>query len=83
MFVRPWNDKPNGWFRAFAEDPRGAIQIGDRQVSVRAVRRRGARVLDAVDAALREKYPTPGSRKFVVGFARPSRRVNTLELVPR
>jgi hypothetical protein len=83
VFVRPWNDKPNGWYRALLDEPRGTIQIGDRLVRVRARRRTDTRLLDAIDAAYREKYHTPGSLKYVRGFARPRRRLTTMELVPR
>lgn len=83
VFVRPWNDKPDGWYRAFLEDPRGALQVGGRDVRVRARRSRGERLMDAVDRAYKEKYATPGARKWVRGFARPRRRATTLELVPR
>lgn len=82
-FVRPWNDKSDGWYRAFLEDPRGAIQIGEREVRVRARRARGERVMDAIDLAYKKKYPTPGSRQFVRGFATPRRRATTIELLPR
>jgi hypothetical protein len=83
VFVRPWNDKPDGWYRALLEDPRGAITIGDREIRVRARPVRGERLIDAVDRAYAEKYPTPGSRKYVRGFARPARRRTTTELLPR
>jgi hypothetical protein len=83
VFVRPWNDKPDGWHRALLEDPRGAITIGDREIRVRARPVRGERLIDAVDRAYAEKYPTPGSRKYVRGFARPARRRTTTELLPR
>lgn len=48
VFVRSWNDKPNGWFRAFLDEP-----------------------------------ATKGSKRWVDGFAEPSREANTLELVRR
>jgi hypothetical protein len=83
VFVRSWNDKPKGWFRAFLEEPRGAIQISGREVRVRARRRRGDRLMRAIEAAYKEKYNTPGSRHFVRGFARPRRRATTMELMPR
>ncbi len=83
LFVRPWNDKPGGWHRAFLEEPRGAIGIGEREIAVRARRVRGERLLDEIDAAYAAKYPTPASRKWVTGFAEPRRRATTLELMPR
>jgi hypothetical protein len=81
IFVRSWNDKPTGWFRAFRTQPSGMMQVGGLEVPVRAKLARGARVRDAVTMAFGEKYNTKGSRKWVEGFAEPA-RVRTLELVP-
>jgi hypothetical protein len=81
VFVRSWNDKPTGWFRAFRKQPRGKIQIGDLEVSVRARLTRSPRIREAVTAAFGEKYNTKGSLKWVEGFAEASRKVNTLEFV--
>jgi hypothetical protein len=81
VFVRSWNDKSTGWFRAFKKDPAGSIQVGDLELAVRGKPVRSARVRDAVTAAYAEKYPTKGSQKWVEGFADPSRVINTLELV--
>lgn len=84
VFVRSWGQKPRSWYRTFLEDSRGAVQIPGRTraVSVHAVATRSERLRDAVDRAYREKYNTPGSVKFVRGFARPTRRATTMELVP-
>jgi hypothetical protein len=81
VFVRSWNDKPTGWFRAFKKEATGTIQIGDLEVSVRARLVRTARIRDAVTLALAEKYKTKGSLKWVQGFAEPSRVLTTLEFV--
>jgi hypothetical protein len=81
VFVRSWNDKPTGWFRAFKKEATGTIQIGDLEVSVRAKLVRSARIRDAVTLALGEKYDTRGSLKWVEGFAEPSRVLTTLEFV--
>jgi hypothetical protein len=60
------------------------MQVGEREVRVRAIPTRSERLKAAVSAAYREKYNTPGSRKFVDGFERSKRRRDaTLELVPR
>jgi hypothetical protein len=83
VFVRPWNDKPHGWRKVFVDEPRGMIQIGAREIRVRAKATRSERIMDAVDQAYAEKYATPASRKWVTGFARPRRRATTTELVPR
>lgn len=81
-FVRTWNDKPTGWYRAFRAEPAGSMQVGDRKVGVRALPVRSARLRQAVSRAYAEKYPTKGSEKWVRGFAEPAREINTLELVP-
>ena len=81
VFVRSWNDKPTGWFRAFRKQPSGTIQVGGIEVPVRARPVRGARIRDAVTAAFGEKYDTKASQKWVTGFAEPARVLTTLEFV--
>jgi hypothetical protein len=83
VYVRSWTQKPDGWYRTFLDDPLGAIQIGKREVRIRAVRARGERIRDAVERAYAKKYPTPGSVKYVRGFRSPRRRETTMELRPR
>ncbi|MGH9361598.1 MAG: DUF2255 family protein [Thermoanaerobaculia bacterium] len=83
VFVRSWSLKPRSWYRTFLEDPRGTIQVADREIPVRAVRTRSARLLDAVDRAYREKYDTPAALKYVRGFRLAKRRATTTELAPR
>lgn len=82
VFVRSWNDKPTGWFRAFRKQPSGMLQVGELEVHVRAQLVRSARIRDAVTVAFGEKYNTKASRKWVDGFAEPARALTTLELVP-
>ncbi|MGH9856437.1 MAG: hypothetical protein ACRD4B_01215, partial [Acidobacteriota bacterium] len=53
-----------------------------REIRVRAKKTSGERLLDAIDQAYGEKYHTPGSQKYVRGFALPRRRMTTLELIP-
>lgn len=83
VFVRSWTVKTGGWYRSFLEDPLGTIQVGEREVRVRAVRARSSRIRDAVERAYAQKYPTPGSRKYVRGFRTPRRRETTIEFVGR
>jgi hypothetical protein len=83
VFVRSWTLASGGWYRTFLDDPLGTIQVGERQVRVRAIRARGTRMLDAVERAYAEKYSTPGSLKYVRGFRTPRRRETTMEFVPR
>lgn len=83
VFARSWTLKPDGWYRTFLDDPRGTLQIGERQVPIRAVRVPNERIRDAVERAYAEKYTTPASRKYVRGFRSPRRREATMEFVPR
>src|SRR4029453_8147178 len=62
VLARSWRIKPGGWFHGFPEEPRGTIQVGEREIRVRAVPVRAERLLAAVEQAYAEKYPTPGSR---------------------
>ncbi|HEX8178965.1 MAG TPA: DUF2255 family protein [Pyrinomonadaceae bacterium] len=82
VFVRSWNDKPTGWFRAFRQQPCGTIKVGALEIPVRAKSVRGARIRDAVTVAFGEKYNTKASLRWVEGFAEPARALTTLEFVP-
>lgn len=83
VFARSWTRKPDGWYRAFLEDPLGTLQVGSRKVRVRAVPARGSRINAAVERAYAAKYSTPASRKYVRGFRTARRRETTIEFVPR
>src|SRR5689334_11757612 len=83
VFARSWSLKPDGWYRTFLEDPRGAIQFGARTVRVRAMPVRSEAIRDAVEDAYAQKYRTPGSRHFVRGFRTKRRREATMEFLPR
>ena len=83
VFARSWTRKPGGWYRTFLEDPHGTIQVGERQVRIRAVRARSESLRAAIERAYAEKYPTPGSRQYVRGFKTPGRRETSIEFVPR
>ncbi len=83
VFVRPWNDKPSGWHRAFLRESRGVIAVSGRELPVRAKGVRGERLWDAVDLAYATKYNTPASRKWARGFSLARRRKTTTELRPR
>ena len=82
VVVRSWNDKPSGWYRAFLAQPLGQVRIDDRELPVRAVRVRSARLNDATDDAFAAKYTTKANAKYVKGFRVPKRKATTLELVP-
>jgi hypothetical protein len=83
VFVRPWFDSASGWRQTFLREPMGAILVSGREIAVRARTVRGERIWDAVDLAYATKYPTPGSRKWVRGFALTGRRKTTTEFLPR
>lgn len=82
VFVRSWSMKPRSWWRTFLEEPRGVIQIGGRELPVRAIQTRSERLKKLVDAAYADKYDTPGSLQYVRDFRQKKRRDTTTELVP-
>ena len=55
VFVRSWSVKPDGWYRTFLREPRGAIQVASQEIAVRAVRVSDKRLRDAIDRAYLEK----------------------------
>ncbi|HJU65672.1 MAG TPA: DUF2255 family protein, partial [Gemmatimonadaceae bacterium] len=32
LFVRSYTLKPDGWYHAFSKEPRGIIQVGEREI---------------------------------------------------
>jgi len=82
VFVRSWSLKPRSWYRTFREEPRGVIQVGEREIRVRARFTRSEPLKDRIDQAYAEKYNTPGARKYVRGFRQKKRRDTTTELSP-
>ncbi|HEV3039273.1 MAG TPA: DUF2255 family protein [Candidatus Angelobacter sp.] len=82
VIVRSWNDKTNGWYRAFLSQPQGAVRIDDREVPVRALRVRSTRLNDAACDAYASKYTTKANAKYVKGLNHPKRKATTLELLP-
>lgn len=83
VFARSWTQKKSGWYRSFLDDPLGTIQVGNREISIRARRVTGDRLRDRIEDAYAEKYDTKASQKYVRGFRTPRRRDTTIEFVPR
>lgn len=83
VFARSWTLEKTGWYQAFLQDPLGTLQVGDREIRVRAVRVRSERLRDGVEEAYAAKYATPASRKYVRGFRTARRREATIEFVRR
>jgi hypothetical protein len=83
LFARSWTSTPGGWYRTFLEDPLGVIQVGDRQLRIRAIGVKSERLRDKIDAAYGEKYDTKASQKYVRGLRSPRRRDTTTEFAPR
>ena len=83
LFARSWTLTKGGWYRSFLDDPVGVIQVGDREVRIRARQVKSERLRDAVEEGYAEKYPTKASQKYVRGFRTPRRREATIEFVPR
>jgi hypothetical protein len=82
VFVRSWNDKPGGWYRAFRDEGVGTIKVDNREIDVRAKPVRGAKLLDQMDVAYAQKYDTKANLKYVKGFTTAKRRACSLELTP-
>lgn len=82
VFVRSWNDKPEGWFRAFRSDSSGSVLLNGREIAIRARITRSERLRDAVSGAYAAKYNTRASQRWVAGFAEAERALNTIELLP-
>lgn len=59
------------------------IEVEGRHIPIRAIQTRSERLKDAVTRAYGGKYDTPASLKYTRGFARPSRRATTTEIVAR
>ena len=83
LFARSWTLTKGGWYRTFLEDPLGVIQVGDREVRIRAIRVKSERLRDKIEDAYAEKYATKAAQKYVRGFRSPRRRDTTTEFVPR
>jgi len=83
VFVRSYTMKPRSWWRTFLEDPQGEIFVAKRKrgIKVRAVQVKSEKIKDAVSAAYREKYNTPGSIRYVEDMSRSPSRDTTTELV--
>src|SRR5438067_13114785 len=77
VFVRSWNDKPTGWYRALRTEPRGSITLGakrdTREIAVHARHVRSARLRRAVSDAYAHKYDMAGARQWGVRVADPPR----------
>lgn len=82
VFVRSWSIKPDGWYRAFLSDSRGAIKVGKSEIAVRAVPIRGKTLRDSVDAAYLERYNMPGALKYAKDLCQAESRATTTELIP-
>jgi hypothetical protein len=83
VFVRSWSIKPRSWYRTFLKEPIGAIQVGDQEIAIRALRTRGEKLKDEIDQAYLEKYNTKGWIKYARDLGREKSRATTTELIPR
>ena len=83
LFARSWTVRRDGWCQTFLEDPLGIVQVGDREIRIRAKRVTSERMLDKIENAYAEKYDTKASQKYVRGFRTARRRQTTTEFLPR
>jgi hypothetical protein len=82
VFVRSWSLKPRSWYRTLREEPRGMVNVGGRELPVRATFTNSERLKDAVSRAYLEKYHTPGSVKYARDLGKAKSRATTTELIP-
>jgi hypothetical protein len=82
VFVRSWSVKPNGWYRTFLKEPRGAIRVADHEIAVGAVRINSKRVRNEIDCAYLEKYHTKWELKYAEDLGSAKSRATTIEITP-
>lgn len=86
LFVRSWNDKPTGWYRAFRAEPRGSVRLSSREIPVRAVHVRSTRLREAVSDAFAQKYDIVfGATLWIaagLALAIDARRMHAVEMDP-
>ena len=84
VMIRSWSGSGKGWAGAFLKEKTGTIRLSkdSPDISVRAARVTGKKLLDAMDVAYGEKYTTKANQKYVSGFATAKRRAMTIELTP-
>ena len=82
VLIRSWSLKPEGWYRTFLTEPRGAIQVGKSEIPVGIKPIRSERFRSAVDRAYLAKYNSKGAIKYAKDLCKPKSRATTLELVP-
>ena len=83
VFVRSYRLKPGGWWGTLVKDPSGEIFVSRRKrgIKIRALPVKSEKMKEAVSAAYKEKYDTPGSVGYVAEMSRPPSRDATVELV--
>ena len=82
VLARSWSVKPNGWYRTFLKEPRGAIQVGKAEIAVRAVHIKSKRLKDAADRAYLKKYSTGWEMKYAKDLITEKSKATTVEFVP-
>lgn len=84
VFIRSYQSKTGGWWQTLVHDPLGEIFVAKRKrgIKVRAVQVKSEKMKEAVSAAYKEKYNTPGSVGYVAEMSRSPSRDATLEIVP-
>ena len=84
VFARSYTMKPRSWWRTLLEDPHAEIFVAKRKrgIKVRAVQVKSEKLKEAVSAAYKEKYNTPGSVGYVADMSRSPSRDTTTEFIP-
>ena len=82
VFVRSWSVKPNGWYRSFLKEPRGAIKLKEKEVPIGARRIRTAALQTSITRAYLKKYNTPTMLKYARDLGSTKSKATTIELLP-
>src|SRR5947209_2313924 len=72
VFVRSWNDKPTGWYRAFQAEPQGSIQLAGREIAIRGRRLQDKQRRDAPARSAAQRSMSQADLVRATGSARAS-----------
>ena len=83
VFVRSWNDKPTGWYKAFVAEPRGSVKIGDREVrkATIEIERHSETELEALKRNIEENSESFGSFETYLDGGEKAAWMNTTQIL--
>jgi len=82
IFVRSWAQKKEGWYEAFGKNPLGMIQFEEKEINIKTRKVTSERINKLISENYREKFNTPGARKYVKDLTGRKCVGATVELLP-